>query len=95
MCPRMSSSWPVTFQQRSVPQSVLHPPLPHPAPGLQTEVAAGGPGLHRWKWPSAAPEVPDTKAHDVPYPELQINEEDMQWSKDTGTNILIEFKFTS
>lgn len=73
MCPHMSSSWPVTSQQRSGPQGVLHPPLPHPVPGLQTEVAAEGPGLHRWKWPSAAPEAPDTKAHGVPYPALQKN----------------------
>lgn len=78
MCPRMSSSWPAAFQQRSVPQSVLRPPLPHPALGLQTEAAAEEPVPCWWRWPSAAPVVPDTGGHDEPYPELHRDRKERQ-----------------
>lgn len=70
-CRRMSSFWPAASQQKSVPLSVLHPPLLHPGLGHQTKEAAEGRGMCRLRWPEAAPVMPDTGAHDVPYPELQ------------------------
>lgn len=80
MCPRMSSSWPATFQQRSVP--VLHPPPPLPppphAPGHWREAAVEESGRSMWKWLSTAPGVPDTVAHDVPYPKLQRHNKDIE-----------------